>query len=345
MKCKIRVCIAVCMGLVLAAGCAKPAKGEGGETKKSDKIQIGMTIDSKVLERWQRDVDTYVETAERMGAEVEVVSANADVQVQIQQIEKFTEEEKDVITVIATDCDKLAEPLGKAKEKGIKIVSYDRLIKDVDSDLYISFDSEIVGQMMADTLMEKLPDGGKIVMVCGPKSDRNALTIEKAFRERIDGSKLEVVQVGYAEAWAPEYAFEAVQKAFEGIDTIDGVMCGNDALAVQAIQALAERQLAGKVCVVGQDADIEACQKIVEGTQTMTVFKPIEELAEKAAEYTIMLVQNIEIEDLDGTVDAGKYQVPAKELTPTKVTKDNIDEVIIESGFHSKDEVYMNVVQ
>lgn len=344
MKSKLCIYLAVCM--LLVSGCSQSSDKRAEQTdKKSDKIQIGMTIDSKVLERWERDVNTYVETAERMGAEVEVLSANADVRLQVRQIEKFVEEEKDVITVVATDCDRLAAPLRKAKEKGIKIVSYDRLINNVESDLYISFDNAKVGEMMADTMMEKLPNGGKIVMVCGPKSDHNAITIEEAFLKRIEESNLEVIQVEYAKSWTPEYAFQTVEKAFEGIQEIDGVMCGNDALAVQAIHALAERQLAGKVCVVGQDADVESCQKIVEGTQAMTVYKSIEELAEKAAEYSVMLAQNIKLTELNGTIRSGKYQVPAKVLEPVMVTKENIDKVIIDSGFHSKEEVYMNVIQ
>lgn len=343
MRYKLCLFFAICM--LAAAGCLQTSDEKKKQPEqKSDKIQIGMTIDSKVLERWQRDVDTYVETAERMGAEVEVLSANADVNLQISQIEKFISAEKDVITVIAADCDRLAVPLKKAKEKGIKIVAYDRLLNNVDSDLYISFDNEKVGKMMAETMMESLPDGGEIVMVCGPKSDYNAVVIEKSFLNTITGSGLQVVQVEYADGWTPEYAFQTVEEAFEGIDKIDGVMCGNDALAVQAIQALSERRLAGKVCVVGQDADVEACQKIVEGTQTMTVYKPIEELAEKAAEYSVMLAQGIQLTDVRETVDAGKYEAPAKFLEPVPVTKRNMDEVIIGSNFHTKDEVYMNVI-
>lgn len=182
-------------------------------------------------------------------------------------------------------------------------------------------------------------------MVCGPKSDYNAVMVENAFLDSIEGSNLQVVQKKYAEGWSPEYAFQAVEEAFEGVEEIDGVMCGNDALAVRAIQALSERRLAGKVCVVGQDADVEACQKIVEGTQTMTVYKSIETLAEMAAEYSVMLAQNIPLTDVNESANAGNCYVPAKFLESVVVTKENMDEVIIDGGFHSREEVYMNIMQ
>lgn len=337
------VCLFLCA--LLMGGCMNPSSEKQQEGKEgSGKIQIGLALDSRVLERWERDTGTFIAEAERMGAEVETVNANADVEEQIRQVEAFTEEKKDVIVIIAADCERLREPLEKAKEKGIKVVCYDRLVMDLDADLYISFDNDKVGSLMAGTMMESLPDGGKIMMICGPKSDNNAIVIENAFLREIEGSNLEVVQVSYAKSWTPEYAFQSVEEAFEGIDRIDGVMCGNDALAVRAIQALAERRLAGKVCVVGQDADVEACQKIAEGVQAMTVYKAVEELAKQAAEYSVMLAQNIPLTDVTEPMENGRYTIRSKELEPVAVTRENLDEVIIDSGFHSREEVYLNTV-
>lgn len=337
------VCLFLCA--LLMGGCMNPSSEKQQEGKEgSGKIQIGLAIDSRVLERWERDTGTFIAEAERMGAEVETVNANADVEEQIRQVEAFTEEKKDVIVIIAADCERLREPLEKAKEKGIKVVCYDRLVMDLDADLYISFDNDKVGSLMAGTMMESLPGGGKIMMICGPKSDNNAIVIENAFLREIEGSNLEVVQVSYAKSWTPEYAFQSVEEAFEGIDRIDGVMCGNDALAVRAIQALAERRLAGKVCVVGQDADVEACQKIAEGVQTMTVYKAVEDLAKQAAEYSVMLAQDIPLTDVTEPMENGRYTIRSKELEPVAVTRENLDEVIIDSGFHSREEVYLNTV-
>ena len=124
-------------------------------------------------------------------------------------------------------------------------------------------------------------------------------------------------------------------------------MCGNDGLAGYAFRALSERQMAGKVIVVGQDADLEACQRIVEGTQSMTVFKPIDELAKMAAECAVKLVKGEDIGMIgeianNKTIENGST-VMYRGLLPISVTKENMDSVIIDSGFHVKEEVYLNM--
>lgn len=347
MKDKRLLCLAAVV-ILLTTGCQKTQTApDGSEEHKNasqmPKIQIGMTLDSKVLERWVRDVDVFTERARRQGAEVDVQSANGDVRTQIAQIDAFIKSRKDVIVIIAADCNKLSEVVERAHEAGIKVVSYDRLIQNAPSDLYISFDNEKIGRLMAETMKKALPDGGKIVMVCGPKSDSNAVAIEAAFKQEIKETRLEIVQVGYAKGWTAEYAFQAVADAFSKVDEVDGVMCENDALAVQAIHALSERQMAGKVCVVGQDADVEACQKVVEGIQRMTVYKDIDKLARKAADYSVMLAQNIKIDNLHKQIKTGTYSVKELLLEPIAVTKENMQKVVIDSGFHKKEDVYLNV--
>ena len=127
-------------------------------------------------------------------------------------------------------------------------------------------------------------------------------------------------------------------------DGSQGIMCGNDDIASQVIQILAENQLAGQVIVVGQDGDLAACQRIVEGTQYMTAFKSIEDLARQAAEYAVKMAEEGKISsDVTDTMNDGSYDIPAKVLEPVAVTRDNIDEVIIDGGFHRRDEVYLNI--
>ena len=126
--------------------------------------------------------------------------------------------------------------------------------------------------------------------------------------------------------------------------TSDGFMCGNDDLASRVVYALSEKRLAGKKMVVGQRADLEACQRIVEGTQLMTVYKPIEQLARKAAESAIELVQNRKLSEENlSEYDDGSNMVPYLKIDPVSVTAENMDEVIINSGFHLREDVYLNV--
>jgi len=119
-------------------------------------------------------------------------------------------------------------------------------------------------------------------------------------------------------------------------------MCGNDNIATMVVHALAENRKADNMLVVGQDADLEACQRIVEGTQTMTVYKPVEKLASRAAECTIALIKGEELSGDDVmSFNDGKYDVPYVKLTPIAVTEENMNEVIINSGFHLKEDVYL----
>lgn len=326
----------------LLTACSKEDT-EVKETKeRSPKIQIGLSFDSFVIERWLRDRDVFVSTAKDLGAEVNVQNANGDVEEQISQIEYFIEKKMDVIVVIAVDSEACREVLKKAKEAGIKIVAYDRLLVKSNVDLYISFDNEEVGRIMAETLKDKLPDGGNIITVFGPTTDNNVKQVEEGFQEVMKGSHLKTVYSVYAKGWLAEEAFDAINEGLKVTDKIDGVLCGNDNLASQAVRALSENRLAGKVVVTGQDADLAACQRIVEGTQTMTVYKPVDKLAKSAAEYAVKLAKGEEIREVE-TINDGKYDVPYVKLEPISVTKENIDEVIIDGGFHHKEDVYLNV--
>lgn len=161
---------AVLLAALLFAGCGGERPESRTETEEAeDKIQIGLSFDSFVIERWIRDRDVFMSTAQELGAEVNFQTANGDVEEQISQIEYFIRKDMDVIAIIANDDEKLLDVVKKAKNAGIKVVCYDRLIREANADLYISFDNERVGELMA----EALPDGGNIFIINGSDSDYN----------------------------------------------------------------------------------------------------------------------------------------------------------------------------
>lgn len=328
---------------LLLCGCS------GGKQSMQEKIpqqkkelQIGMSFDSFVIERWQRDRDVFVSTAKDLGAVVNVQNANGDVETQISQIEYLIEKKMDAIVIICIDADQLKNVVKKAKDVGIKVIAYDRLIRNADVDLYISFDNTEVGTMMAQAITGQELEKKKFLMIGGPLTDMNVTMVEDGFRKVIDEAQAEIIGNMHAAGWKPELAAVYLNSNEELLSQVDGIMCGNDSIASQVVYSLAERRLAGKVHVVGQDADLEACQRIVEGTQLMTVYKPVEKLAQKAASYTIRLIQGEEIPDTQSISD-GTYQVPYVAMETVAVTKDNMMEVIINSGFHLKEDVYLNV--
>ena len=157
--------IYTCMAL---GGCRKTEEvPETSQEETGDRLQIGLSFESYVIERWIRERDVFVSAAKELGADVNVQTANGDVQEQIAQIEYFIRKQMDVIAVVAGDCDALSDVMKKAKDAGIKTVSYDRLINNSDCDLYISFNNELVGRLMAECFLEYAPDGGDIFMIQG----------------------------------------------------------------------------------------------------------------------------------------------------------------------------------
>ena len=161
------------------------------------------------------------------------------------------------------------------------------------------------------------------------------------FKKALRGSDILIDETGYADHWLAEVGFDFVSDYLAEGNVPDAIMCGNDDIATQVVKALSENRLAGQVCVTGQDADLAACQRIVEGTQYMTVYKPLELLAQRAAEMSVALAEG-EMPETKSLINDGTFDVPFEKLDPVAVTKENMDEVII-GKYHQKNEVYLNV--
>ncbi|HEX3078626.1 MAG TPA: substrate-binding domain-containing protein, partial [Lachnospiraceae bacterium] len=342
---KVKILVLLLLVALFCASCSRESTRQEvvGNTEER-KLQIGLSWDTFVLERWIRDRDVFVSTATQMNAEVNVQSANGSLEEQLSQIQYLIDKKMDVIVIVAVDTNskKLAKLIDKAQEEGIKVISYDRLISNANADLYISFDNREVGRLMAQAVIDQIPRGGKIAAIFGPLTDNNVVELEAGVKEVLDANDQELVYRNYVENWQADYAQEYTNDCLDENGTIDGLICGNDGLAAAAYQVLAERQLAGQVCLVGQDADIDACQRVVEGSQYMTVYKAIADLAKQAAFYAVALGEGKKISTTD-TINDGTYEVPYFKLDPVAVTKHNMDEVVIDSQFHFYEDVYLHV--
>ncbi|WP_386691756.1 MULTISPECIES: D-xylose ABC transporter substrate-binding protein [unclassified Lonepinella] len=306
-------------------------------------LKIGMSIDDLRLERWQKDRDIFVNKAESLGAKVSVQSANGDAQAQISQIENMLNRGIDVLVIIPFNGEVLSNVIAEAKKEGVKVLAYDRLINNADIDFYISFDNEKVGELQAQSIVEKKPEGNYFLMGGSPV-DNNAKLFRKGqmkvLQPLIDSGKIKVVGDQWVDSWLAEKALQIMENALTANkNNIDAVVASNDATAGGAIQALSAQGLSGKVAISGQDADLAAIKRIIDGTQTMTVYKPITTLADKAAEISVALGKNENVQS-NSTLNNGLKDVPAYLLDPIAVTKDNIDETVIKDGFHKKEAVY-----
>ena len=306
-------------------------------------LTIGMSIDDLRLERWQKDRDIFVKKAENLGAKVFVQSANGDASAQISQIENMINRNVDVLVMIPFNAEVLGNVIAEAKKEGIKVLAYDRLINNADIDFYVSFDNEKVGELQAKSVVEAKPEGNYFLMGGSPV-DNNAKLFRKGqmkvLQPLIDSGKIKVVGDQWVDSWLAEKALQIMENALTANkNNIDAVVASNDATAGGAIQALSAQGLSGKVAISGQDADLAAIKRIVDGTQTMTVYKPITKLADKAAEIAVTLGKN-EKPTSNAELNNGLKNVPSYLLDPIAVNKDNIDDTIIKDGFHTKDAIY-----
>jgi D-xylose transport system substrate-binding protein len=321
---------------LLAAGCAK--KGAEGA------IKIGLSMDTLKEERWQHDRDLFVAKAKELGAEVLVQAANSQDAVQNSQAENLLTQGVQVLVVIPHNGKSAATIVDSAHKVGVPVIAYDRLIMDSDLDLYISFDNVKVGELQADYLVKKQPTGN-YMLIGGAPTDNNA----KLFREGqmnvlkpyIKKGAIKVIGDQWANDWLPVEALKHMENALtKNHNKVDAVVASNDGTAGGAIQALAEQKLAGKVWVSGQDADLAACQRIVAGTQSMTVYKPIKKLAEKAAEVAVAMAKKQALTDKTKKVNNNKKDVPSVLLEPVQVDKANLDSTVIADGYQKKGAVY-----
>ena len=341
-----KVILVMVLGLLLAVLTACGEDTAGGEADDADQLTIGLAVADLTLERWQHDRDIFVETAEEHGAEVIVQSADGDEAVQTSQVENMLTQGIDVLVIIAHNSDSIGAVAQEAVDEGIPVIAYDRMINSAEIDAYISFDNVRVGEMQAEYIVDQVPEG-RYFMMGGAPTDNNAQMFRDGqmniIEPLVESGDIEIVGDQWADDWSADAALEIMENALTANNNeIDAVVASNDNTAGGAIQALASEGLDGEVAISGQDADLSGVQRIVEGTQTMTVYKQIHLIASEAAELAVAIGTGEDV-SFDDAIDNGVIEVPSVLLDPISVDESNVIDTVIEDGFHSFEEVYSNV--
>jgi D-xylose transport system substrate-binding protein len=319
---------------------------EGRRVRGNGPIRIGLSFDSLELERWQHDRDAFVARAKQLGAEVAVQSADSQDAVQVRQCENLLTSGVDVLVIVPHNGEVMASAVASAKGQGVPVLSYDRLVRNSDVDLYISFDNKRVGELQAKYLADHAPRGNYI-LIGGSPTDNNAHMVRdgqmEVLKPAIDRGDIKIVADQWAKDWLPSEALRHTENALtQANNNVVAVVASNDSTAGGAIQALEEQKLARKVLVSGQDADLAAAQRIAVGTQSMTVYKPIVPLATKAAEAAVALAKGERVETSE-SVNNGKKDVPAILLQPVVVDRGNLASTVVKDGFLKMDDVYRDI--
>jgi D-xylose transport system substrate-binding protein len=327
--------------VVLASACGQSS--ERHLPKQEPRPKIGLLMDTlSAEERWSRDRDLFLERAKQLGADVLVESAERDDAKQLQQAESMLSRDVQVLVVVPHNAEAAGQIVAAAKKRSVPVISYDRMILNADIDLYLSYDNREIGAEQAQFLRNRAPKGNYI-LIGGAPTDHNAKLIREgqmgALEDAVKRGEIKIVADPFTPDWRADEAMNLTDAALKKANNqVVAVVASNDVTAGGAIKALEKHGLAGKVLVSGQDANLDAVRRLIDGTQTMTVYKPLRTLAREAAASAVRMAKGGKVEGTS-TVDNGLKQVQAVLLSPTTIHKDLIP-ILIGDNFFTKDQVY-----
>ena len=341
------VSLLLCLMLVVASAAALAEK-------------VGVSMPTKDLQRWVQDGENMQKELEAAGFEVELQYASNDVPTQLNQVETMIDNGCNVIVISAIEGSSLGTALAKAKEKGIKVIAYDRLLMDSDAvDYYATFDNYMVGTVQGTYVKEKLDlDNAEgpfyIEFTAGDPGDNNAgYFFNGAFdvlKPYIDSGKLVVRsgQTTFEQVATPTWKTDVAQKRADDILTayypngeqLDVWLCSNDSTALGVTNALDNYTGEGWPIITGQDCDIANTKNMIAGKQSMSVFKDTRTLAARVVTMIkqILAGEEVEVNDTE-TYNNNVITVPSYLCEPVFADANNYKELLIDSGYYTEDQL------
>lgn len=309
--------------------------------KNNKELKAGFLLPNFTDARYLKDRDYFKGKFESLGGTVEIGDAANDADKQEAQADEMIKNGVNVLVVTSVNQNTAASIVRKAKSKGIKVIAYERLIRNADVDYYITFNHFEVGRIQAQYALNKMPQGNYVI-ICGDKRDNNAELIMKGQMEVLGkaGSGVSIIYKSYTEDWDSENAYQDMLRILNlEQKKVDVVLSANDGMAGGVIRATDEIQPGYPVITTGLDADINACKRIMTGKQSMTVYKPFKLQGEMAAELAYKIIKGESITEAKNTTDNGSVQVPSILLVPTAVDQQNIRTTIIADGFYTEQQL------
>ncbi|MFF9775098.1 sugar ABC transporter substrate-binding protein [Streptomyces sp. NPDC013978] len=332
---------------VALASCGVSDIGDSAEASptKGDDITVGVLFPDKDTKRYEQfdypNIKKKIaELTDNKGV-TRYANADKDPETQNSQIEQMVADKVDIIIVDAVDSKAVAPAVQKADDAGIPVIAYDRLAEG-PIDGYVSFDNELVGQVQGRSLVENLGDSAanKIVMMNGSPADPNAAMFKEGALSELQ-DKVTISESFDTKDWDPKVAKVNMEQAVAklGADNIDAVYAANDGIAGAVIDVLKTAGVAKVPPVTGQDADLDAVQRILAGDQYMTVYKSFPTQAAAAAEMAVAKVQgrSIEFDALakDSVDSPTTKNIPAQLVPPVALTKNNIQDTVIADDIYT----------
>ena len=352
MKKLVSLLLSVAMVAVLLVGCG--AGGASGGKK------VGVSMPTRDLQRWNQDGANMEKELKAAGYEVDLQYASNDVQTQVSQIENMISSGCSVLVIAAIEGSSLGEALDMAKKANIPVIAYDRLIMNSDAvSYYATFDNykvgTVQGQYVVDQLdLENQAGPFNIEFTAGDPGDNNAgFYFNGAYdvlKPYIESGKLNVVsgQNTFEQVATPSWKTETAQSRAENIlssnyadgTNVDVWLCSNDSTALGVENALATNYTGTYPIIIGQDCDIANVKNMLQGKQSMSVFKDTRTLASQVVKMVTQILngQTVEVNDTT-TYDNGKKVVPSYLCSPVFADAGNYQKILIDSGYYTADQL------
>jgi D-xylose transport system substrate-binding protein len=302
-----------------------------------DPLKIGFSVGDFSSDRWSQEPQIFQDEATALGAEVLFEYAYGDAIQQAEQVKKLIASGIQVLIIYPADTENWAAIVDEAHKAGITVIAYERMLKNADVDYYFSFFSENVGMQQAQYALNLRPKGNYILLG-GPTSDFNSLLFMKGQKEAlkpyVEKGDIKIVLEKHLTTWNSIDAYNEILAFLDNYRVrIDAILAANDELAAGSIMALEMSQDSINMVITGQDASVGGCQNIIDGKQSMTVYKPIRNLAKEAARTAVKLAKGEKISNANNVMSNGTRDIPAVLLKTVVVDKNNIKETVIADGF------------
>jgi D-xylose transport system substrate-binding protein len=341
------------LGALSLSACGSDSNDSSGDSGGDAAKKVGVILpDATTSPRWEANDRPSLQAAfDKAGIDSIITNADGDVAKFGNICDDMINQGVSVLMIVNLDSESGGACLKKAKAAGIQSIDYDRLTLGGGASYYVSFDNVKVGDLMGEGLTKCLDDAGKtkanIVFINGDPNDNNAALFKEGYQTNLqpkfDSGDYKLVgdQTGEWDATKAGTAFEQLFTKNNG--KVDGVVSANDTMAGGIIARLKANGLDGKVPVTGQDASVEGLQRILAGTQCMTVYKDTNLEAKAASDLAIALINGDKDKAASlatGTVKDTELgvDVPSALATPEIIYKDGVAKVISD-GFQSADDV------
>ncbi|MFJ1753563.1 sugar ABC transporter substrate-binding protein [Kitasatospora sp. NPDC088134] len=331
-----------------ACGSAKQSSGSSGSSggNGGGAVKIGLLLPESKTTRYEQFDRPLIEAKIKSlvpDAQIDYYNANQDATQQQTQVDTALTKGDKVLILDAVDSKAIQSSVQKAHDAGVKVIAYDRLAQG-PVDAYVSFDNHKVGQLQGEALVKAVGDkagSGQIVMINGSPTDPNAGDFKAGAHSAIDG-KLKIGKEYDTPQWDPNTANQEAAAAITAIGgaNVVGVYSANDGMAAGIATALKAANLS--VPLTGQDAQLDAVQRILAGTQTMSIYKPYKPEADAAGAMAVQFAQGKGLEaSLKPTTatNGSGSKVDSLLIAPTVLAKDNIKTTVVADGLYTVQQI------